>query len=168
MHKSKIIALIILIAFALSFSGCTTKRKKNKSPAPPVVVAKLAELIPWSLTVTPIERRAEVENLITIIVKEFHEKWMEVNIPIRFVATPGYRWCGPIWTVGCNREWDLIELDSDWTVWVVAHDIFHVFAEQFENPFHNNPYPRDVYHEDPRWDMWNAWRDKLIVEIRHN
>ena len=119
----------------------------------PVVLSD--DLAPWTLTVDPPSRYDEVAAVVSRVVFAFHTDQQPVNVSVRFVATPGRRFCGEVYTVGCNPEPDLVEFDPDWAAYVVGHDLFHVFAEEFENPYPG----RDPFHKDPRWTEWDQWRD---------
>jgi len=158
-----LILLAWCLGLGLAYAGCGSSRR------PPPVTNGPAR---WSLTVEAGIDHDEIAPVVSTIVTRFHEEWHPVNIPLRFVANwgeaDGWRFCGPVWTVGCNSEPDLTEFSPDWVVWVVAHDLFHIFAEGLQNPYHGNPYPRDVYHEDPRWGQWDQWRDALILELQRN
>jgi len=158
--------LMCLLLFACLFTGCKSN-KKRPFIQPEPTIENPANIAKWTLTVKPEDRHDEVQALIAKVVLAFHSEWTTVDIPVRFVATPGWRYCGDVWTVGCNPKPDLIELAPDYTVWVVAHDLFHVFSEALENKYHNNPYPRDPLHQSPQWPVWNAWRDKLIQKLGH-
>lgn len=138
-HRCALLLTLVLVAACGPATG-----KVHALPEQPV---------PWTLTVDPPSRYDEVAAIVSRNVLAFHVEQCPVTKPVHFVATPGWRFCGPVWTVGCNPAPDVIELDPDWAAYVVRHDLFHVFAEEV-----GNPYPgRDPGHQDPRWPAWDAW-----------
>ena len=162
--KLKVISIVFATIISLACQSCNDHKRKTTLPTP-ITYENPGD---WSLSVEPTSDYDRSALLIEEIVLAFHDKWTPVSIPIRFVGTLGPRYCGTIYTVGCNPEPDLIEFDVNWVVWVIAHDIFHVFAKDLKNPYHNNPHPRDPFHQDPRWDEWNNWRDELRRSLGSN
>ena len=152
--------IIVVIFSLLLLTGCGNPKKPPPVRPPPV---------PWSLIVEAGISYEIVNSIVSVVINRFDRIWHPVDIPVRLISNwgqdDGWRYCGTVWTVGCNPEPDLIEFSPHYVVWVVSHDLFHVFAEKLKNPFHNNPYPRDPFHEDPRWVEWNRWRDQLITEM---
>lgn len=141
---------IIILILGLVFQGCGPSKKS--------VVIFTDQPAPWTLTVTPHNRHDEIAAIVSRLTSAFHKDHVPVTRSIAYKASPGWRWCGNIYTVGCNPTPHTVEMDVDWAAYVVGHEFFHVFSYELGN-FHAG---RDPHHLDPRWPEWEAWRDKQL------